>query len=153
MNLDKKLELAHEYFMKHGRNNGWMEHDVADAWKYADAMEVEYNKRKQAEDKNKREAVRKLLNDSGTFIEREGQHFDDLNTADSPQLGFQVDWSVAPEWASYWIKTSGKSYAWLSDKPEISEIIPHWNIECIQKEFAPSFDYQGDWKDSLRKRP
>ena len=93
------------------------------------------------------------MNDSGTFIEREGQHFDDLNTADSPQLGFQVDWSFAPDWANYWIKTSGKSYAWLSDKPEISEIIPHWNIECIQKAFAPSFDYQGDWKDSLRKRP
>ena len=40
-----KLEMAHEYFMKHGRNNSWMESDVIDAWKYADAMQAEADKR------------------------------------------------------------------------------------------------------------
>ena len=37
--------MAHEYFMKHGRNNSWMESDVIDAWKYADAMQSEADKR------------------------------------------------------------------------------------------------------------
>ena len=40
-----KLQMAHEYFMKHGRNNSWMESDVIDAWKYADAMQAEADKR------------------------------------------------------------------------------------------------------------
>lgn len=38
MNLDKKLELAHEYAVA---NNSYS----SDAWAYADAMEVEYEKR------------------------------------------------------------------------------------------------------------
>ena len=44
-----KLQMAHEYFMKHGRNNSWMESDVIDAWKYADAMQAEADKRTQNE--------------------------------------------------------------------------------------------------------
>ena len=44
-----KLDMAHEYFMKHGRNNSWMESDVIDAWKYADAMQAEAGKRNYSE--------------------------------------------------------------------------------------------------------
>lgn len=40
-----KLTMAHDYFMKHGRNNSWMESDVVDAWKYADAMQAELKER------------------------------------------------------------------------------------------------------------
>lgn len=114
-------------------------------------MEAEYNKRKQAEDKNKREAVRKLLNDSGTFIEREGQHFDDLNTADSPQLDFQVDWSVAPDWAKYFAVDENTEGWFFIQEPTI-DVDGCWC--CVGGScMAFSHDYQGDWKDSLRKRP
>lgn len=40
-----KLTMAHEYFMKHGRNNSWMSNDIAEAWKYADAMQAEADSR------------------------------------------------------------------------------------------------------------
>lgn len=158
MNIEEKTKLAHDWFMS--MVSAKAPATVATAWKYADQMEVEAEKRIKAK-------AEKDAKDAKVFFEeltknKDGScaHFHTtLNKAECFDCGFklqdefQVDWSVAPEWASYWIKTSGKSYAWLSDKPEISEIIPHWNIECIQKTFAPSFGYQGDWKDSLRKRP
>lgn len=49
-----KLQMAHEYFMKHGRNGVWMSDDVADAWSYADAMQAEADER---EDKTRPEAL------------------------------------------------------------------------------------------------
>lgn len=66
---------------------------------------------------------------------------------------WQPDWSQAPEWAAYWIKTSGGSSAWLESKPRISSVSDSWVLESIKKSMAPSFNYQGDWRDSLRKRP
>ena len=59
---------------------------------------------------------------------------------------WQPDWSVAPERATAWKigdhgvamwlqshNNPNQPYVWLSD--------------------APSFNYQGNWQDSLRKRP
>lgn len=68
---------------------------------------------------------------------------------------WQPDWGQAPEWANYWFVTGMKepfAAAYWSDT------IPCYNDEKSQtssgrKLKAPSFDYQGDWKDSLRKRP
>lgn len=137
MNIEEKTKLAHKYLLRFSGTT------VADAWQYADAMEAEAEKRIKAEAKEKREAVRKLLNDDGTFLEKEGQHFEDLNSTDSIQLEWQPDWSIAPENAEEWsVERGGVDARWTcyggGDKYYVS---------------APLFNYRGNWKDSLRKRP
>ena len=69
---------------------------------------------------------------------------------------WQPDWSQAPEWAKWWAMDESCQCNWF-------EVMPH--IDCYEFTYlpngcnipvhyeAPSFNYQGDWKDSLRKRP
>ena len=127
-----KLTMAHEYAIEMAKQGIPLKSCKELGWKYADAMQAEADKRKE---KGFPEAIK--------FPELVAHGFNE----------WQPDWSQAPEWAKYWIKTSGGSFAWLDRKPDISKINPHWNVECFKKSFAPSFNYQGDWQDSLRKRP
>ena len=78
-----KLKLAHDYFMKHGRNNSWMESDVVDAWKYADAMQAEADERAK---RNKDEFYANLADPMRRVREQE----------------WQPDWSAAPNDATAW---------------------------------------------------
>ncbi len=48
-------------------------------------MQAEADKRSKAEVEQKRKAVREMLNADNTFLEKEGQHFDDVE--------WQPDWS------------------------------------------------------------
>ena len=146
-----KLTLAHEWAMKHGST---MTHKtVIDALAYADAMQAESEKRNKAEVEQKRKEMREMLNAPNTFIEREGQHFDDVEE-------WQPDWSQAPEWAKWWVATANKSGkitgGWfyeskpefgLGDGPSVYQ-----NVGCLVV-LTDSFGYQGNWQDSLRKRP
>ena len=72
-----KLQMAHEWAMKHGSE--WIFDTVPRAWEYADAMQAEEDKRNKAEAEEKRKEIREMLNAVNTFIEKEGQHFDDVN--------------------------------------------------------------------------
>ena len=55
---------------------------------------------------------------------------------------FEVDWSQAPSWAEWWeINKNGKG-AWCCKV-----------LGGVGFISAPSFNYQGNWRDSLRKRP
>ena len=75
-----KLEMAHEFMMKK------METETIDnhwelfysSWRYADAMQAEADKREKEESEKKRADIREMLKDNNTFVEREGQHFDDV---------------------------------------------------------------------------
>ena len=144
-----KLTMAHDWAMR------MLAHDTrysdaidftARAWQYADAMQAEADKRNKAEAEQKRKEIREMLNAPNTFIEREGNHFDDVEE-------WQPDWSQAPEWAVAWTMDSGETL-WWSYKPVLNN--GYWFIEdsvlwkCAE---APSFNYQGDWKESLRERP
>ena len=147
-----KLTLAHDWAMKHG--SAMTHKTVIDAWAYADAMQAEAEKRNKAEAEQKRKEMREMLNADNTFIEREGQHFDDVEE-------WQPDWSQAPEWANWWAMDGFNEKAnWYIDKPYIdddSEDESEWNIDLRPNTetytHAPSFDYKGDWRNSLRKRP
>lgn len=78
-----KLKMAHEWAMvclKSGLTAS-MEELIIEAWKYADAMQVEADKRNKAETEQKRKEIREMLNAQNTFIEREWQHFDDVEEA------------------------------------------------------------------------
>lgn len=63
--------------------------------------------------------------------------------------GFQVDWSQAPDDANFWAMDECGSCNWYEIMPEI--IDNNWDFGRVI-DSAPSFNYQGDWKDSLRER-
>ena len=101
-----KLQMAHE--MALAIQGTKLIHDmelVSDmAWKYADAMQAEADKRNKAEAEEKRKQMRELLNAGNTFIEKEGQHFDDVE--------WQPDWSQAPDDAIAWEYLGHGSARW-----------------------------------------
>ena len=115
-----KLQLAHDWAMKHGST---MTHKtVIDAWVYADAMQAEAEKRSKAEAEQKRKEMREMLNAPNTFVEREGQHFDDV-------CGCEVDWRVAPDDATHYvIFADGLAYWYKSEKLECFDIAPSFGI-------------------------
>ena len=78
--MKTKLEMAHDYAMKHIQEGWDINYDVlvVDAWQYADAMQVEADKREKEEAAQRRKEIREMLNAPNTFVEREGQHFDDF---------------------------------------------------------------------------
>ena len=115
-----KLKLAHDWAMKHGST---LTHKtVIDAWAYADAMQAEAEKRNKAEAEQKRKEMREMLNAENTFIEREGQHFDDV-------CGCEVDWRVAPDNVTHYvIFADGLAYWYKSEKLECFDIAPSFGI-------------------------
>lgn len=56
---------------------------------------------------------------------------------------WQPDWSQAPETAIAWKMQSKSNAVWIHNK----------RLSAFDYSIAPTFNYQGDWKDSLRKRP
>ncbi|MFM2332319.1 MAG: Acinetobacter phage [Pseudomonadota bacterium] len=56
---------------------------------------------------------------------------------------WQPDWSQAPEYAMAWqMCSTGDNARWLLDERQ--------EYACVE---APTFNYQGNWQESLRKRP
>lgn len=74
-----KLQMAHEYALEMAKQGIPLKSCKELGWKYADAMQAEADKRNKAEEEQKRKYIRELLNAGNTFIEKEGQHFDDVN--------------------------------------------------------------------------
>lgn len=140
-----KMQMAHDYAMKHIQEGWDINYDVlvVDAWQYADAMQAEADKRNKAEAEQKRKEVREILNDANTFIEREGWHFDDVE--------WQPDWSQAPDEAKYWAMDKDGSANFFKSKPEITNG-NGWDFGGVMQS-QNSHAYTGHWQDSLRKRP
>lgn len=135
--MKTKLEMAHDYAMQHLKNCDGkitMHSLCLFAWQYADAMQTEADKRE-----NKETCDKSLNIDSK-----------ELNVEE-----WQPDWSQAPDNADSWtMRPDGKCLWWKG--------IPVFNFDrysddvigvCHTVGYAPSFDYTGDWRDSLRKRP
>lgn len=149
-----KLKLAHDYFMKHVNVDQYKRVDdeelISWSFDYVDAMQAEAEKRNKAEAAQKRKEIREMLNAPNIFVEREGQHFDDVEE-------WQPDWSQAPAWANWWAMDEDKNTRWIYsefDQPYISDMFSRWcAIGRFDSEDAPSFGYTGNWQDSLRKRP
>ena len=155
MGMKTKLEMAHEYALQLSKNPSVTathnDKDIASrAWKYADAMQAEADKREKEEAAQRRKEIREMLNDANTFVEREGQHFDDVEE-------WQPDWSQAPDWANWWAMDENKNTRWIYselEQPYISDMFLMWcAIGRFDSADAPSFGYTGDWRNSLRKRP
>lgn len=97
-----KLQMAHEFAMKliECRATNKTEDIIRLGWEYADAMQAEADKRAE----QKRKEIREMLNAGNTFIEKEGQHFDDVE--------WQPDWSQAPDDAIAWEYLGHGSARW-----------------------------------------
>ena len=132
-----KLQMAQDYIIAEVRRVGICsidEYEIMDAWEVADAMQAEAEKRNKAEAEQKRKEIRKILDDPNIFIEREGQHFDDVYVC-------EVDWRIAPEWAKYWvIRDGGNTALWCTSKPTVTDdcILSHGVCSA-----APSFGFTG----------
>ena len=133
-----KLQMAHEYAIALINSDCEMQFDkfIRLCWNYADAMQAEADKREKEEAAQRRKEIREMLNAPNTFVEREGQHFDDVEE-------WQPDWSQAPNNALTWAINSDGYASWALYKDG------HY-FSTVQ---APSFGYTGDWRESLRKRP
>ena len=125
-NKMNKLQMAHE--MALAIQGTKLIHDmelVSDmAWKYVDAMQAEADKR---------------------MVKLPDVFFDTNKNEE-----WQPDWSQAPEWADWWAIDKDLVSFWHEDKPKFDEVeFYQCGVFCD----APSFNYQGNWQDSLRKRP
>ena len=134
MDIQKQAQRFAEILLTSGLKGEWdiptnntYEAVASDAWRMADAMQAEADKRTV---KGVPEAIQ--------------QH----------EKEWQPDWSVAPSWAIAWaMDMSGECY-WHngSDHPTINNHIFESSFDGHTSE-APCFEYTGSWQDSLRKRP
>ena len=78
--MKTKLEMAHEYAIALINSDCEMQFDkfIQLCWNYADAMQAAADKREKEEAAQKRKEIREMLSAPNTFVEREGQHFDDV---------------------------------------------------------------------------
>ena len=119
-----KLKLAHDYALKMAKQGIPLRSCLRLGWKYADAMQAEAEKRSKAEAAQKRKEMREMLNAPNTFVERDGQHFDDVN-------GCEVDWTQAPK--EYHVT------GWY-----IFKGVAHWISDDFPCGPAPSFGFTGN---------
>lgn len=64
------------------------------------------------------------------------------------------DWSQAPEWAMWWAVDENGEVYWHKQSPSLKHDREWLQADggCQYKQ-AKAFDYTGDWRESLRKRP
>ena len=131
-----KLQMAHEYVIAliGCNDNRTMEELIILGWKYADAMQAEADKREQQK--------------QGKLKQDQQNHHDDLVSIGLEE--WQPDWSQAPAWAN-WYAYCDKSNCgiWYDFEPHIHNGSWFGN-RCL---YTGKFEYQGDWRNSLRKRP
>ena len=118
--------MAHDYAIEMLKR-GDPERSIAfDAWVLADTMQAESDKR---------------------VVKLPDVFFDTKSNEE-----WQPDWSQAPDWANWWVMTKGGFFAWVDSEPRLSNPHGGW-LMSRGKTVAPSFNYAGNWQDSLRKRP
>ena len=122
-----KLIMAHEYAMKHVQEGFDINYDVlvVEAWKYADAMQAEADKR-----------VVKLPD-----------VFFDTKTNEE----WQPDWSQAPMGFNRFVVGSDGGYGFFTNmEPQLQDDFWFVGADGI---VIKDHGYRGNWQDSLRKRP
>lgn len=146
--MKTKLEMAHEWYMKYSESPSFMNTEVEQAWQYADAMQAEADERQTRKNEHDAEANRKIVDALANPMRCVRQQ------------EWQPDWSKAPEWANWWVIGSlTKQGIWSEAKPNSVKIngVDYWEVTSPSGDehlsVSPSFNYQGDWRNSLRKRP
>lgn len=109
-------------------------------FKLAEAMHAEAEKRKVKKDTV---SLTKDGNGNCLHLNHEFGHKKCMDCGDSLEQ-WQPDWSQAPDTAIAWEMRYGSNdeARWLHDHDKAG----------FSYSVAPTFNYQGDWKDSLRRR-
>lgn len=138
-----KLQMAHDFAMKLVGNPNTplktMESIVDVSWEYADAMQAEADKREVSIEEAMKDHVHDYI--YGRVCA--------CGKVKDVEEEWQPDWSQAPEWANWWAADKDLVSFWHEDKPKFDEIEFY---QCGMFCDAPSFNYQGNWKESLRER-
>ena len=137
--MKTKLEMAHDYLRDIVSN--WEYDDsfdpVDEAWKLADAMQAEADKRKSSEFPNV------LRGACGEIVA--------VKVGD---MEWQPDWSQAPDNADSWTMRPDGKCLWWKGKPLFDGSCFYDAVGiCHTVGYAPSFGYTSDRRNSLRKRP
>ena len=152
--MKTKLEMAHEWIMKHDDGSMSVEVVVFKAWQYADAMQAEADKRERKE----RTDVLLTKDKDGNCLHfhHEFGHKKCMDCGASLEE-WQPDWSQAPDNdVQYFAVDEDGQGGWYITKPTLCSDHWYWSEwgERLNKyDHAPSFGYTGDWRNSLRKRP
>jgi len=73
----------------------------------------------------------------------------DVGNTDASE--WQPDWSQAPDSAMYWAMDGCGQCNWYEREPEVCG--SQWDFGSVIEQSDTGYDYQGNWQDSLRKRP
>ncbi len=159
--------MAHDWAMKYGKvdSNYNRENTVQLAWDYADAMQDEEDKRVKQKAKDDDKSIDELTDSRSLTKDEHGNclHFHhEFGHKKCMDCGasleeWQPDWSKAPDdKITHWTMEKDKRYSWWIGEPKKDSQNHYESIENANCSFygdAPSFNYQGNWQDSLRKRP
>lgn len=137
-----KMQLAHDYFMKHG-DCSFIQQEVEEAWLYVDLMFEQLEKREQK--------------DLDAKDSKDVEDSECITPCTSIVEGFTVNWDNLPEWAEWFaIDRDGSCYIY-SYKPQIKEGYDYWadfdRVDEGRAEIIGSLNYPKDWKNTLTKRP
>ena len=156
--MKTKLEMAHEYAIALINSDSEMQFDkfIRLCWDYADAMQAEADKR---ECKERTDVLLTKDKDGNCLhFHHEFGHKKCMDCGASLEE-WQPDWSQAPSWANWWVAIANSkgeiSGGWFfSKEPEIGKgdgVSVYY--DGGDSTLTGSFGYQGNWQDSLRKRP
>ena len=124
MILDK-AKMAHDWYMKHSESPSFMDTEIKMAWQYADAMQAEANKR--------------AIKLPDVFF----------NTKQNEE--WQPDWSQAPDNMTHFaVDANGSGWFFNREPHAESDCCWYCGDDSIELD---NHNYQGNWQDSLRKRP
>ena len=134
-----KLQMAHEYAMKHVQEGFDINYDVlvVEAWQYADAMRAEADKRKS---KPELRSLQQTFTD-GVEQPRYAPSCDE----------WQPDWSDAPDNMTHFAVDANGS-GWFFNREFYADSDSCWYCGDDSAELK-NHSYTGNWQDSLRKRP
>ena len=152
--MKTKLEMAHEYALQLSKNPSVTathnDKDIASrAWKYADAMQAEADKR---ECKERTDVLLTKDKDGNCLhFHHEFGHKKCMDCGASLEE-WQPDWSQAPSGYDWFVVggCSGKGFFCLVEPSIVKD--HYWFVgeDCLS---VDKHNYQGDWRESLRKRP
>lgn len=153
-----KLTMAHEMALKIAESGVSVDICAGLGWRYADAMQAEADKRKEKGLPEEIANARTFTHDSEgncLHFHHEYGHKKCFDCGASLKE-WQPDWSQAPDdQVSHWSKEKDGAATWWVGEPtlNIGAGTHHDNNDCSIYDDAPTFNYQGDWRNSLRKRP
>ena len=156
--MKTKLEMAHEYAIALINSDSEMQFDkfIRLCWDYADAMQAEADKR---ECKERTDVLLTKDKDGNCLhFHHEFGHKKCMDCGASLEE-WQPDWSQAPDsLVKYFAVDKNGRGGWFISKPTLCSDHWYWSdfeerVDNDNYDYAPSFGYTGDWRESLRKRP